>query len=84
MYYSKILLGILSAWIYTKPPRFTFPMRLNLAFNTGIIVVTTVLALYLRRENKKKTILIAERKYSDTPEERVRLGDKHPLFTYTL
>jgi len=76
--------GILSTWIFTNPPRFTFPTRLDLAFSIGMIVMALVIDVYLRLANRKKMAAMDASEYKDTPEERVRLGDRHPLFLYTL
>jgi len=76
--------GILSTWIFNDAPRFRLATKLNLSFAIGMTVFSIALDYYLRTENKKKRAQMQAGKFDDTPEERLRLGDKHPLFLYTL
>jgi len=82
--------GILSTWIFTDTPRFRKATRLNLAMAIGMAVFGIGLDLYLRNENRKKRALVKAQggeetiRLNDTVEQRLTLGDKHPLFMYTL
>jgi hypothetical protein len=84
------LTGILSTWIFTDAPRFKKATRLNLAMAIGMAVFALGLDIWLRSRNKAKRTQIEAMggvekvRASDTSEERLRLGDKHPLFMYTL
>ena len=82
--------GILSTWIFTDAPRFKTATRLNLAMALGMAIFSLGLDIWLRSRNKAKRAQIealgGEEKVraTDTSEERLRLGDKHLLFMYTL
>ncbi|KDQ13229.1 hypothetical protein BOTBODRAFT_66945 [Botryobasidium botryosum FD-172 SS1] len=89
--------GILSTWIFTKPPRYTIATRINLAFSVATIFVALANMLYLRDQNTKKAAQRAAAVTSagetagnvNTGEghdglDKTRLGDRHPNFIYTL
>jgi len=79
--------GILSTWIFTSPPRYTKTTRLNLAFALCTAFVSVLLAIYLEWRNRKKRAYVERmggaEKIDNSPEEKLRLGDEHPLFMYT-
>lgn len=78
------MIGILSTWIFTNPPRYMKTTKLNLGFALATSVVSAILALYLEWQNKKKRrYLEGGGKVDNSVEERLRLGDGHPLFVYT-
>lgn len=86
--------GIVSTWLYTDAPRFHKATSINLSFSLGIAVVSTGLIFYFRRRNAERRREIqgllqpggqgkGDRGW-DSPEERRRLGDRHPRFEYTM
>ena len=86
--------GIVSAWIYTDPPRFHKATSINLSFSLAIAVVSAGLIFYFRACNAKKRrevqrLLQLDEQGNgdggwDSPGERRRLGDRHPRFEYTM
>jgi hypothetical protein len=86
--------GIVSTWLFTDAPRFHKATCINLAFSLGIAVVSVGLILYLRARNGEKrkkvqSLLQLDGQGTgdggwDSPEERRRLGDRHPRFEYTM
>jgi len=84
--------GILSTWIFTKPPRYTTATRINLAFSVAMAFVALANILYLRDQNAKKAMLRAAAastgeaniNVGDDGYDKKRLGDRHPNFIYTL
>jgi hypothetical protein len=86
--------GIVSTWLFTDAPRFHKASSVNLAFSLGMAVVSVGLILYLRAKNAEKRRKVLGLLQSDgqgtgdggwdSPEERRRLGDRHPRFEYTM
>jgi hypothetical protein len=86
--------GIVSTWLYTDAPRFHKATSINLSFSLGIAVASAGLMFYLRSRNAEKRRkvqgLLQLGKQGkgdggwDSPEERRRLGDRHPRFEYTM
>jgi hypothetical protein len=86
--------GIVSTWLFTDAPRFHKATSINLAFSLGVAVVSVGLILYLRARNAEKRRKVLGLLQSDgqgtgdggwdSPEERRRLGDRHPRFEYTM
>lgn len=85
--------GILSTLLYNDAPRFRKAISINLAFSLGIAVSSAGLVFYFRARNAEKRRKIQDLLQSgregtedwgwDSPEERRRLGDRHPRFEYT-
>jgi hypothetical protein len=86
--------GIVSSWIFTGAPRFHKATCINLASSLGIAVASASLILYfrVRYAAKRREVLGLLHKDEpgtgaggwDSPEERRRLGDRHPRFEFTL
>ena len=86
--------GIVSTWLFTDAPRFHKATSINLTFSLGMAVASVGLILYLRARNAEKHRKVLELLQSDgqgtgdggwdSPEERRRLGDRHPRFEYTM
>jgi hypothetical protein len=86
--------GIVSAWLFTGAPRFHNATCINLAFSLGMAVSTASLIFYFRTRNvaKRKEIQFLLQMDGrgtgdggwDSPEERRRLGDRHPQFEFTM
>jgi hypothetical protein len=86
--------GVVSTWLYTDPPRFHKATSINLSFSLGIAVASAGLMFYLRSRNAEKRrkvqglLRLGEQGQGDggwdSPEERRRLGDRHPRFEYTM
>ena len=86
--------GIVSTWLFTDAPRFHKATCINLAFSLGMAVACVGLILYLRARNAGKRTKVLGLLQSDgqgtgdggwdSPEERRRLGDRHPRFEYTM
>ncbi len=86
--------GVVSAWLFTDSPRFHKATSINLAFSLGIAVASAGLILYFRDRNVLKRrevqgLLQLNGQGTgdggwDSPEERRRLGDRHPRFEYTM
>jgi len=86
--------GIVSTWLFSDPPRFHKGTSVNLAFSLGIAAASVGLILYLRALNTEKRrkvqgLLQLDGQGTgdggwDSPEERRRLGDRHPRFEYTM
>jgi hypothetical protein len=86
--------GIVSTWLFTDPPRFHKATCINLAFSLCMALVFVGLIIYLRAQNEGKRrkvldLLQLDRQGTgdggwDSPEERWRLGDRHPRFEYTM
>ncbi|KAH9992319.1 MFS general substrate transporter [Russula vinacea] len=86
--------GIVSAWLFTGAPRFHNATCINLAFSLGMAVSTASLIFYFRARNvaKRKEIQFLLQMDGrgtgdggwDSPEERRRLGDRHPQFEFTM
>jgi hypothetical protein len=91
---SQNLGGIVSTWLYTDAPRFHKATSINLSFSLGIAVASVGLMFYLRSRNAEKCrkvqglLQLGEQGKGDggwdSPEERRRLGDRHPWFEYTM
>jgi hypothetical protein len=87
-------IGIVSTWIFTDPPRFRKSCIINVSAAIGLIVFSVILIVYLHWCNKSrasKIVHLLESKGEgnepggwNSPEERLRLGDRHPSFVYTL
>ncbi|KAI0272078.1 MFS general substrate transporter [Russula aff. rugulosa BPL654] len=85
--------GIASTWLYTDGPRFHKATSINLSFSLGIAVASAGLIFYFRSRNGERRrevqglLRLGEQKGVggwDSPEERRRLGDRHPQFEYTM
>lgn len=86
--------GILSTWLFTGAPRFHKATSINLAFSLGMGVACVGLILYFRARNAEKRRKVQGLLQMhgqgtgdggwDSPEERKRLGDRHPRFEYTM
>ncbi len=86
--------GIVSTWLYTDAPRFHKATSINLASSLAIAVASAGLIFYFRTRNAEKRrevqglLQLGERGNGnggwDSPEERRRLGDRHPRFEYTM
>jgi hypothetical protein len=86
--------GIVSPWFFTDPPRFHRATSINLAFALGLTVASFGLIFYFRACNAKKREEVQKSLQMhgqgtgsggwDSPEERRRLGDRHPRFEFTL
>ena len=87
--------GLVSSWIFTGAPRFHNATSINLAFSLGIAVVSAGLIFYFRvcnaarRREVQGLLQMDERRGAggggwDSPEERRRLGDRHPRFEFTM
>ncbi|KDQ13230.1 hypothetical protein BOTBODRAFT_33836 [Botryobasidium botryosum FD-172 SS1] len=84
---SNSYAGILSTWIFTKPPRYTIATRINLAFSVATAFVALANMLYLRDQNAKKAVqraAVASGGEVDGGSDKKGLGDRHPNFIYTL
>jgi hypothetical protein len=82
--------GIVSTWLYTDAPRFHKATTINLSSSLAIAVASAGLIFYFRGRNAKKRreVQLGEQGKGvggwDSPEERRRLGDRHPRFEYTM
>jgi hypothetical protein len=86
--------GIVSAWIFDDAPRFHKATCINLAFSLAMAVASVCLIFYFRVRNAAKRrevrrLLQMDGKGTgngewDSPEERMRLGDRHPRFEFTM
>jgi hypothetical protein len=86
--------GIASTWLYTDAPRFHKATSINLSFSLGIAVASAGLIFYFRSRNGERRrevqglLQLGEHGKEvggwDSPEERRRLGDRHPQFEYTM
>lgn len=86
--------GIVSAWLFTDPPRFHKATSINLGISLSMAIISTGLIFYFHVCNTKKREEV-ERLVQmhgqgtghgewDSPEEQRRLGDRHPRFKFTL
>jgi hypothetical protein len=86
--------GIVSPWFFTDPPRFHKATSINLAVSLGMAASSASVLAYFRASNAKKRKKVENylqtrgkglgRGEWDSPEERRRLGDRHPRFEFTL
>jgi hypothetical protein len=86
--------GIVSTWLYTGAPRFHKATSINLSFSLAIAVASTGLIFHFRGRNAERRRVVQGRLQLgdqgngdgdwDSPEERRRLGDRHPRFEYTM
>jgi len=86
--------GIVSPWFFTDPPRFHKANSINLGFSLGTSASCLFLIFYFRicNERKRKEVQKLLQKHGqgtesggwDSPEERRRLGDRHPRFEFTM
>ena len=86
--------GIVSTWLFTGPPRFHKASVVNLIFAIGTSVSCAGIVLYLHKKNLAKRAevarLLREEGEGTQPggwnSDKVRstLGDRHPLFKFTL
>ena len=86
--------GIVSTWLFTGPPRFHKASVVNLIFAIGTSVSCAGIVLYLYKKNIAKRAevarLLREEGEGTQPggwnSDKVRstLGDRHPLFKFTL
>lgn len=84
----------MSPWFFTDPPRFHKATTINLAVSLGTTVLSAGIIVYLRVCNAKKRKQVEDYLQThgkglghgewDSPEERKRLGDRHPRFEFTL
>ncbi|CAH7687688.1 major facilitator superfamily domain-containing protein [Phakopsora pachyrhizi] len=88
--------GICGTWIFpsSESPKYRTGTIINMAFSCGVIIVTIINLVYLRKVNEHKTKnsekILSKYKTSDNnmdfkqnnPEAWQELGDKHPNFTY--
>jgi hypothetical protein len=93
-FFSANIGGMVSPWFFTDPPRFHKATSINLGISLGGAATSAIVIVYFRAANAKKRKLVEnylqtqgkglERGEWDSPEERRRLGDRHPRFEYTL
>ena len=86
--------GIVSPWFFTGPPRFHKATSINLAVSLGAAASSAGVIVYFHASNAKKRKTVENylqthgkglgRGEWDFPEERRRLGDRHPRFEFTL
>jgi hypothetical protein len=86
--------GVVSPWFFTEPPRFHKATSINLAVSLSIAASSAGIIFYFRACNAKKRKQVENylqthgeglgRGEWDSPEERKRLGDRHPRFEFTL
>jgi len=86
--------GIVSTWLFTTPPRFHTATCINLAFSLGMAATCAGLIVYFRACNAEKRRGVRRLLQMhgegtsnggwDSPEERRRLGDRHPRFEFTM
>jgi hypothetical protein len=86
--------GIVSPWFFTDPPRFHKASSINLAVSLGMTASCACLIFYFRicNEKKRKEVQKLLQMHGqgtepggwDSPEERRRLGDRHPRFEFTM
>jgi len=81
--------GIVSTLLYTGAPRFHRATIINLSLSLAIAAISVGLIFYFRARNAKKRREVQGLLQSgdagwNSPEERRRLGDRHPLFEYTM
>jgi hypothetical protein len=86
--------GIASTWLYTDAPRFHKATSINLSLSLAIALASVGLILYFRGRNAERRRVVQGRLQLgeqgkadvgwDSPEERRRLGDRHPRFEYTM
>ncbi|KAI8454146.1 major facilitator superfamily domain-containing protein [Phakopsora pachyrhizi] len=88
--------GICGTWIFpsSESPKYRTGTIINIAFSCGVIIVTIINLVYLRKVNEHKTKnsekILSKYKTSDNnmdfkqnnSEAWQELGDKHPNFTY--
>jgi uncharacterized membrane protein YciS (DUF1049 family) len=82
--------GLVSAWLFDDAPRFHKATCINLTFSLGMAVASVCLIFYFRVRNEAKRKEVqrllqtdgqgTEDEGWDSPEERRRLGDRHPRF----
>ena len=83
----------MSPWFFLNYPRSVVTI-INLAVSLGTAVSSAAIVMYLRVRNEKKRERVERylqtygqglgRGEWDSPEERRRLGDRHPRFEFTL
>ncbi|TFY81504.1 hypothetical protein EWM64_g2504 [Hericium alpestre] len=86
--------AIVSTWIFVDPPRFRTASIINLSFSCVMAVSSAAAMVYFSMRNTAKRAevvrLIGEKGMGtepggwDSKTERIRLGDRHPRFEYTL
>jgi len=86
--------GIVSPWFFLDPPRFHMGTSINLAVSLGMAASCAGITVYFRACNAKKRKEVENYLQThgkglghgewDSPEERKRLGDRHPRFEFTL
>jgi len=86
--------GIVSPWFFTDPPRFHKATPINLGVSLGMVASSAAVLAYICASNAKKRKRVEEYLQTqgkglgdgewDSPEERRRLGDRHPRFEFTL
>jgi hypothetical protein len=86
--------GVVSAWMFDDAPRFHKGTCINLAVSLGMAVASVCLIFYFRVRNEAKRREVQRLLQTvkqgtgdgdwDSPEERRRLGDRHPRFEFTM
>lgn len=86
--------GIVSTWIFTHPPRFHDASVISLSASLGTVFFSGILMAYLKWRNgvKLEQVDRLTRENGEGLEpggwnshrERMRLGDRHPSFRFTL
>jgi len=86
--------GIVSPWLFLDPPRFHRASSINLAASLGTAASCAGIIVYFHACNAKKREKVENFLQThgkglghgewDSPEERKRLGDRHPRFEFTL
>jgi hypothetical protein len=86
--------GLVSAWLFDDAPRFHKATCINLAFSLAMAVASVYLIFYIRVRNAAKRrevrrLLEMDGQGTgdgewDSPEKRMRLGDRHPRFEFTM
>jgi hypothetical protein len=86
--------GIVSVWLFTGAPRFHKATCINLVSSIGMAVTSASLIFYFRARNAAKcnevqALLQMDARGTgdggwDSPQERRRLGDRHPQFEFTM
>lgn len=79
--------GILATWTYlsAEAPRYITGHSINLSFTCLCIIIITISSLYLRWENRQRSLgRRNDRLQGLTPVQAAQLGHTHPEFRFTL
>jgi len=78
--------GILATWMYHDTPHFYNTTRVNIGFTVAFIINCAIGMAYLHRQNLRKADerALHHNIPDDNLEEKLRLGDRHRDFIYTL